>query len=152
MDGVAWQEPWVRAPDEVARKTQTEASRRYGGSSPVVRGSAVLDLHRMKKIIEINEEYAYAIVEPGVTFFDLYEEVKKRGLKLWPSVPSLGWGSILGNALDRGFGYTPEGEHSQMQCGMEVVLPNGELVRTGMGAMEDNKCFVLFKGFVILPV
>ncbi|KAF2204856.1 vanillyl-alcohol oxidase [Delitschia confertaspora ATCC 74209] len=118
----------------------------YGGSSPVVRGSVVLDLHRMKKIIEINEEYAYAIVEPGVTFFDLYETVKKRGLKLWPSVPSLGWGSIVGNTLERGFGYTPEGEHSQMQCGMEVVLPNGELVRTGMGAMEGNKCFALFKG------
>ncbi|KAI9371327.1 hypothetical protein BJX61DRAFT_543750 [Aspergillus egyptiacus] len=118
----------------------------YGGSSPVVRGSVVLDLHRMRKIIEINEEYAYAIVEPGVTFFDLYETVKKRGLKLWPSVPSLGWGSIVGNTLDRGFGYTPEGEHSQMQCGMEVVLPNGELIRTGMGAMEGNRCFALFKG------
>ena len=123
---------------------------RYGGSSPVVRGSVVLDLHRMKKIIEINEEYAYAIVEPGVTFFDLYEEVRKTGLNLWPSVPSLGWGSILGNALERGFGYTPEGEHSQMQCGMEVVLPNGELIKTGMGAMEGNNCFALFKGFVVL--
>lgn len=104
----------------------------------------------MRRIVEINEEYAYAIVEPGVTFFDLYETVKKRGLKLWPSTPSLGWGSIIGNALDRGFGYTPEGEHSQMQCGMEVVLPNGELVRTGMGSMEGNKCFALFKGCVCL--
>ncbi|KAL5049884.1 hypothetical protein BDW71DRAFT_194887 [Aspergillus fruticulosus] len=85
---------------------------RYRGSSPVVRG----------KIIEINEEYAYAIVEPGN----------------WPSVPSLGWGPIVGNALDREFGYAPEREHSQMQCGMEVVLPNGELVRTGMRAMEGN--------------
>lgn len=106
----------------------------------------MLDLHRMKRIIEINEESAYAIVEPGVTFFDLYEAVKTRGLNLWISVPSLGWGSIVGNTLDRGFGYTPEGEHSQMQCGMEVVLPNGELVRTGMGAMEGNKCFALYKG------
>lgn len=89
----------------------------------MVSGSVVLDLHRMKKIIEINEEYAYAIVEPGVSFFDLYEAIKERGLGLWPSLPSLGWGSIVGNTLDRGFGYTPEGEHAQMQCGMEVVLP-----------------------------
>ncbi|KAL4745200.1 hypothetical protein BDW72DRAFT_198871 [Aspergillus terricola var. indicus] len=118
----------------------------YGGSSPVVRGSVVLDLHRMKKIIEVNEEYAYAIVEPGVTFFDVYEEVKSRGLRLWPSVPSLGWGSTVGNTLERGFGYTPEGERSQSQCGMEVVLPNGELVRTEMGSMKRNKCFALFKG------
>ena len=51
---------------------------RYGGSSPVVRGSVVLDLHRMKKIIEINEEYAYAIVEPGVTFLTFMKKSRRR--------------------------------------------------------------------------
>ena len=127
-------------------KCDSDGLARYGGAAPVVQGSVVLDLHRMKRIIEINEEFAYAIVEPGVTFFDLYEAVRERGLKLWPSVPSISWGSVLGNTLDRGFGYTPEGEHSQMQCGMEVILPNGELIRTGMGAMEGNKCFALYKG------
>ncbi|KAI9370116.1 hypothetical protein BJX61DRAFT_516560 [Aspergillus egyptiacus] len=100
----------------------------------------------MNRIVELNEEYAYAIVEPGISFFDLYEEIQRRGLKLWPSVPAIGWGSVLGNTLDRGFGYTPNGEHSQSQCGMEVVLPNGDLLRTGMGAMKDNKAFALYKG------
>jgi len=73
----------------------------------------ILDLHRMKKIIEVNEEYAYAIVEPGVSFFDLYNYVQEKKLKLWPSVPAIGWGSVLGNTLERGFGYTPNWEHSQ---------------------------------------
>ncbi|KFZ25390.1 hypothetical protein V502_00126 [Pseudogymnoascus sp. VKM F-4520 (FW-2644)] len=118
----------------------------YGGSSPVVKGSVVLDLHRMNKIIELNDQYGYAIVEPGVSFFDLYHEIQRKGLNLWPSVPAIGWGSVLGNTLDRGIGYTPNGEHSQSQCGMEVVLPNGDLVRTGSGAMKDNKAFPLFKG------
>lgn len=85
----------------------------YGGHSSVVKGTIVLDLHRMNTIIEVNEEYGYAIVEPGVSFFDLYEEIQRRGLNLWPSVPAIGWGSVLGNTLDRGFGYTPNGEHSQ---------------------------------------
>jgi FAD/FMN-containing dehydrogenase len=102
----------------------------------------------MNKIIEVNEEYAYAIVEPGVSFFDLYNYVQEKKLKLWPSCPAIGWGSVLGNTLERGFGYTPNGEHSQQQCGMEVVLPNGEIVRTGMGAMEGSKTFALFKGWV----
>ena len=31
---------------------------------------------------------------------------------------------------------------------MEVVLPIGDLLRTGMGAMTDNKTFVLYKGYV----
>ena len=121
---------------------------RYGGSSSVVKGCVILDLHRMNQIVEVNEEYAYAIVEPGVSFFDLYEEIQRRGLNLWPSVPAIAWGSVLGNTMDRGFGYTPNGEHSQSQCGMEVVLPDGEVLRTGMGAMKDSKTFALYKGCV----
>jgi 4-cresol dehydrogenase (hydroxylating) len=102
--------------------------RSYGGSAPVVRGTVVLDLHRMNKLIEVNHEYAYAMVEPGVSFFDLFEYIDKNDYNLWPSVPALGWGSVLGNVLERGFGYTPNGEHSQQQCGMEIVLSNGEIV------------------------
>lgn len=49
--------------------------RRYGGSTCVVKDSVVLDLHRMNKIIELNEEYRFAIVEPGVSFVDLYDEI-----------------------------------------------------------------------------
>ncbi|KAK3314352.1 hypothetical protein B0H66DRAFT_523843 [Apodospora peruviana] len=118
----------------------------YGGSAPVVDGSVILDLHRMDKIIEINEEYAYAIVEPGVTFIQLYEEIQRRKLNLWLSVPAIGWGSVVGNTLERGLGYTPEAVHYKHQCGMEVVLPNGDLMRTGSGAMEDSKVWPLYSG------
>jgi 4-cresol dehydrogenase (hydroxylating) len=120
--------------------------RSYGGSAPVVQGSVVLDLQLMKNIIEVNEEYAYAIVEPGVSFFDLYEYIQEHKMKLWMSCPALGWGSIVGNCLDRGFGYTPTGEHSQQQCGMEVVLPDGKVVRTGMGALKPQSTWPLYKG------
>ncbi len=121
---------------------------RYGGAAPVVKGSVVLDLHLMNKIIEVNEQYAYAIVEPGVTFLDLYAYIQEHKLKFMMSTPALGWGSIIGNCLDRGFGYTPTGEHSQMQCGMEVVLPDGEVIRTGMGALESGSTWMLYKGYL----
>lgn len=77
--------------------------------------SVTLDLHRMTKIIEISKEYAYAIVEPGVTFMDLYVEIQRRELDLWLLVPALGWGSVMGNTLERGIGYTPEGAHYKHQ-------------------------------------
>jgi 4-cresol dehydrogenase (hydroxylating) flavoprotein subunit len=64
---------------------------------------------------------------------------------LWLDVPDAGWGSVVGNALERGVGYTPYGDHFMMQCGMEVVLPTGELIRTGMGAMPGNNTWQLFK-------
>lgn len=56
-----------------------------------------LDLHRMNKIIEVNDQFAYAVVEPGVTFYDLYKYCVEHKLKIWPSTPSLGWGSVVGN-------------------------------------------------------
>jgi len=36
---------------------------------------------------------------------------------LWVDVPDLGGGSVLGNTLDRGVGYTPYGDHFGMHCG-----------------------------------
>ncbi|KAG5788342.1 hypothetical protein H9Q69_012593 [Fusarium xylarioides] len=117
----------------------------YGGSAPAVAGSVVLDLHRMNRIVEVNEANAYAIVESGVSFFDFCEEIKRRDLALWPSCAAIGWGSVVGNTLDHGFGYTPDGVHTEAQCGMEVVLPTGELLRTGMGAMTDSRLFPLYK-------
>ena len=44
----------------------------YGGSSPRVRGSVVVNLRRMNRVLEIDEELGYAVVEPGVSWFDLY--------------------------------------------------------------------------------
>tara|TARA_R110001592_G_scaffold363372_2_gene686300 strand:- start:180556 stop:182139 length:1584 start_codon:yes stop_codon:yes gene_type:complete len=117
----------------------------YGGSAPRMTGSVVLDLKRMNRVLEVNEELAYVLVEPGVSFFDLYDHLRKTNSKLWMSVPSPGWGSVLGNTLERGAGYTPYGDHFGKQCGMEVVLANGTLMRTGNGAMEKSDSWQQFK-------
>lgn len=47
----------------------------------------------------------------GVTFQSLHEYLVEHNLrdKLWVDVPDLGGGSVLGNTLDRGVGYTPYG-------------------------------------------
>lgn len=116
----------------------------YGGSSPRLRGTAILYLKRMNKILEVNETSGYALLEPGVSYFELYEHLQRVGSKLWIDCPDIGWGSILGNACDRGAGYTPYGDHFMFHCGMEVVFPTGKIVRTGMGALPENdtlQCF-----------
>ncbi len=117
----------------------------YGGAAPRVSGAVVLSLRRMNRVLEINEESAYAVVEPGVRFFDLYEALRSGRHKLWMSVPDLGWGSVLGNTMDHGMGYTPCGDHAANQCGLEVVLANGEVLRTGMGAMRNPKAWHVYK-------
>ena len=117
----------------------------YGGPAPRLPGSLVINLRQMNRILEIDEELAYAVVEPGVRFFDLFEEIRSRGLKLWPSIPDLGWGSVVGNAMDHGVGFTPLGDHPARSCGLEVVLADGTVVRTGMGAMTGNPAWPLRK-------
>jgi hypothetical protein len=117
----------------------------YGGSAPALSGSVVLDLKRMNRVVEVSEQNAYALVEPGVSYFDLYRYIQERGLKLMIDVPTPGWGSPLGNALDHGGGVTPMRDHFSTQCGMEVVLANGEVLRTGMGALPGAETWQQYK-------
>ncbi len=117
----------------------------YGGPSPRVAGSLLIGLRRMNRILHIDTELAYAVVEPGVRWLDLYEALHAQGDELMLSVPDIGWGSIIGNSLDNGMTYLPLGSDYQAPTGMEVVLADGSLLRTGMGAMPDNKAWHLFK-------
>ncbi|HTW38440.1 MAG TPA: FAD-binding oxidoreductase [Steroidobacteraceae bacterium] len=119
----------------------------YGGSAPAYSGCVVVDLKRMNRILEVNEDNASCLVEPGVSYFDLYRHIQEHRLKVWIDVPDPGWGSPMGNALDRGGGYTRREfrNHFDAHCGLEVVLPNGELLRTGMGALPDAKTWQQYK-------
>jgi (+)-pinoresinol hydroxylase len=119
----------------------------YGGSAPVLSGSVVLDLKRMNRILEVNEKNAYCLVEPGVSYLDMYRHMQEIGSKLWIDCPDPGWGSLVGNALDHGGGYTTHNYrvHFDAHCGMEVVLANGDVIRTGMGALPNAKTWQQYK-------
>lgn len=119
----------------------------YGGSAPNYSGSVVLDLKRMNRILDVNESSGTILVEPGVSYFDLYRHFRDNDIHLMIDVPDPGWGSLIGNALDHGGGYlqAPFRNHFDSHCGMEVVLPNGELLRTGMGALPGSKSWQEFK-------
>lgn len=113
----------------------------YGGSAPNLSGSVVLDLKRMNRVLEVDDRRHYAIVEPGVSYFDLHRHIQERGLRVWLDVAGPGWGSPVGNALDHGVGDTcgPYRDHFGAHSGLEVVLADGTLVRTGMGALPGAR-------------
>lgn len=117
----------------------------YGGAAPCMSGTVVLDLGRMRGILDIDVERGVVVVEPGVGFFDLYDYLEREKIPLWASMPGNSLGSVLGNALEYGLGYGPLGDRANSLVGMEVMLPNGELIRTGMGAMEGSPCWNLFR-------
>ena len=108
-------------------------------------GYVVLDLKRMNRVLEVNEDLAYCRVEAGVTFRQLHEHLRAAGSRLWVDPPASPDQAIADSFADHGVGSTPYTDHFLMQCGMEVMLADGLVVKTGMGAMPKSTCWQLFK-------
>lgn len=104
----------------------------YGATVPLDEQSIVVTLRRMNHIHLVDPELAFAVIEPGVTYRQLKEHVAKHSPDLWiDTIDGTPNGSVLGNALERGVGPTPYGDHYAQLCGMQVLLPTGELIETG---------------------
>ena len=101
-----------------------------GSRLPIRDGVVVVDLSRMNRIREVNVTSQYAVVEPGVTQGQLFDHLCTNNLPLLLNVTGAARDtSLIGNALERGIGYFSTRANSL--SGMEIVLGNGELLRTG---------------------
>ena len=98
-------------------------------------GAWILEAHESRASRSTTRIH-YALVEPGVSYLTSTAIFRNRDWKVWTDPPDPGWGSLVGNALERGGGYTPMRDHFDCHCGMEVVLANGDVVRTGWRAAE----------------
>jgi 4-cresol dehydrogenase (hydroxylating) len=107
--------------------------------------SLILDLSRMNRILEVDPVNACARVEPGVSFADLAAHLAREGHPLLVDSERDPAGSLVGSIFAKGIGHTPYADHALMQCGGEFVLPDGSLVRTGMGAMPESPTWPLYK-------
>lgn len=118
----------------------------YGSATPARSGGAVMVLERMNRILEVNEPLAYAVIEPGVTYRQLHAHLQAHGHRLWTDcTDGPADGSVVGNALERGIGETPYGDHFENICGVEALLADGTLVRSGGGSVADNKTWNVHK-------
>ncbi len=114
------------------------ASGLSGGSVPLGGGIA-LALTRMKRILEIDRVNQLAVVEPGVITAHLQAEVEKLGLFYPPDPSSLNVSAIGGNVAENAGGARclKYGVTADYVMGLQVVLPTGEIIRTG-GRMVKN--------------
>jgi 4-cresol dehydrogenase (hydroxylating) flavoprotein subunit len=112
----------------------------YGSRVPSESGCVLLDLARMNQILDFSEDLAYITVEPGVTQQQVYAFLQERKSGLWMDATGASpQSSLIGNTVERGFGHTPYGDHFSHVCGMEVVLPNGEVLETGFSRFEGAR-------------
>ena len=110
----------------------------YGDRCAPTDGQVIVELARMNRILEVNTELAYAVIEPGVTQGQLSQYLRNNDIPLWLDVTGAGPdASIVGNTLERGFGHTPYGDHFAHSCGMEIVLPDGRVLQTGFGRFAN---------------
>ena len=120
--------------------TPRVAGTNLAGLAIPARGGALLDLVRMNRIVAINETDMLAVIEPGVTFQQLVDELAARELPLTIGIPlSPPETSIVANCLLDGLGNLSllHGTMSEWIAGLEVILGTGETIRTGAWAVSD---------------
>ncbi len=110
----------------------------HGGLTVPRKGGILVDLKRMNRLVEIDEETLTATFEPGVRMRNLWQECQKvttfNNLKLKPILPlTLASVSLLSNYVSRGGpgSAVKYGFGSDLTVNMTWVLPNGEIFRTG---------------------
>ncbi|TWT91989.1 FAD-binding oxidoreductase [Stieleria varia] len=110
-----------------------------GSKVPVQSDCVLMDLQRMNRIIEFNDELGYVTLQPGVTFQQVYDYQQEIAATHYLAV---GGGppdaSVLGNCLERGTGLGPSGERPRHICNLTVVTGRSKIVRTGFSQMDPS--------------
>ena len=109
-----------------------------GGSVPV-HGGIVLSMERMDQLLEIDQGNLMAVTEPGVITGELHRLVEEQGCFYPPDPASKDSCSIGGNVAEGSGGprAVRYGTTKDYVCGLEAVLPTGEIMNTGGKVVKD---------------
>ena len=110
------------------------------GGSLSIHGGIGLSMERFNKILEIDEDNLQVHVQPGVITQVLQNEVAKKGLYYAPDPASRGSCFIGGNIAENSGGprAVKYGVTKDFVLNLEVVLPNGEIIKTGADTLKNS--------------
>jgi len=120
------------------------------GMAVPAKGGIVLDLNHMNQIIEISIEDRFAVVQPGVVYADLERELAKHGF-FFPPDPASGKVATLGGNVATNAGGVKGAKYGTTRdyvLGLQVVLPDGRIMRTGTRTMKGVSGYDLTRLFV----
>ncbi|MGM0901572.1 MAG: glycolate oxidase subunit GlcD [Bacillota bacterium] len=120
-----------------------------GGTCPI-EGGLVLLFRHMNQLLEIDEENLTVTVQPGVITLDMIKAVEEKGLFYPPDPSSMKISTIGGNINEnsgglRGLKY---GVTRDYVIALEIVLANGDIIRTGGKLAKDVAGYDLTRLFV----
>jgi glycolate oxidase len=120
------------------------------GMAVPAKGSIVLDLNRMNKILQISIEDRLAVVQPGVIYADLEKALAPHGF-FFPPDPASGQVCTLGGNVATNAGGVRGAKYGTTRdyvLALQVVLPDGRIMRTGSRAIKSVSGYDLTRLFV----
>ena len=108
----------------------------FHGAAIPSRGGIIVNLSKMDKILSIDEDNWFAVIEPGVTYKQLQDELAKKQLRAMIPLGVSPKRTVLSSTLERdpalaaaSFEYG-----NDLMLDTEIILPEGDLFRTGLWA------------------
>jgi glycolate oxidase len=120
------------------------------GMAVPAKGGIVLDLSHMNKILRISIDDRLAIVEPGVVYAELEKALLPHGF-FFPPDPASGKVCTLGGNVATNAGGVKGAKYGTTRdyvLGLQVVLPDGRIMRTGAKTMKSVSGYDLTRLFV----
>ena len=130
--------------------TPRGAGTSLSGSAVPAHGGVVLDLAKMNKIVDIRIADRLAVVQPGVVYADLDKALAPSGF-CFPPDPASGKVCTIGGNVSTNAGGVKGAKYGVTRdyvMGLEVVLPDGRITRTGSYCMKSSSGYDLTRIFV----
>lgn len=118
----------------------------YGSALPATAQAVLVDLGALNRILHVDAELGVVTLEPGVTQGQLADYLDAQGLPFM--VPVTGAGpncSVLANALERGYGITPQTDHCAALTSLQAVLADGTLFQGALAEAAGTELASLFR-------
>jgi len=120
------------------------------GMAVPIKGGIVLDLSHMNRIVKVSIEDRLAVVQPGVIYANLEKALSPKGF-FFPPDPASGKASTLGGNVATNAGGLKGAKYGTTRdyvLALQVVLPDGRIMKTGSSAMKSVSGYDLTRLFV----
>lgn len=130
---------------QIATRTKTPVVPRgigslFTGTNVAKQGGIVIDLARMNRILEVNEDNMVVVAEGGASVYEVMRRCDERDLR-FPQQPQYTSGPTMGAAVACNISGARVGRYGRIgeHCvGLEVVLPDGQVVTLGSAAYANT--------------